>query len=343
LSDARTRGGEFVNEDIIKIMDEDSLTDAALNEILKLGADRKSWLLFCTGVRHAEKVCKKLEDRGIKSACITGETDSNLRAWTLSEFKKGNIQAITNCDVLTTGFDAPNIDLLILLRPTKSAGLYIQMVGRGSRLAPNKKDCLILDFAGNIDRFGPLDAIKIKHKNGKAIVGKEPTKTCPSCEELVPIGMTRCAVCGFEFQSERMIKHDVKASSAPLFSEEREFQVQGFDANIHSKPGKPDSVRLNFYCIGLTVSHFLCFQHQGFAKKVAIRWWKENCVQHGAPAILENLDHAIDSIKKLPRPKKIICIKDGKFWRLNKVEWDENRSNYLEAANEILDEIGINI
>jgi DNA repair protein RadD len=62
--------------------------------------------------------------------------------------------------VLTTGFNAPAVDLIALLRPTKSAGLYVQMVGRGTRLAPGKENCLVLDFAGNVRRHGPIDLVR---------------------------------------------------------------------------------------------------------------------------------------------------------------------------------------
>ena len=66
--------------------------------------------------------------------------------------------------VLTTGFNAPAVDLIAMLRPTKSAGLYVQMVGRGSRLSPGKENCLVLDFAGNIETHGPIDLIAVTKK-----------------------------------------------------------------------------------------------------------------------------------------------------------------------------------
>ena len=69
--------------------------------------------------------------------------------------------------VLTTGFDVPGIDMLVMLRPTLSTGLYVQMVGRGTRKADGKRDCLILDFARNVYRHGPVDRVSIKSNTGR--------------------------------------------------------------------------------------------------------------------------------------------------------------------------------
>lgn len=83
-------------------------------------------------------------------------------------------------DHLTTGFDAPNIDCVVLLRPTASPGFYYQMVGRGFRLHPSKTDCLVLDYGGNILRHGPVDAIQIRDKKHEGS-GEPPAKECPQC------------------------------------------------------------------------------------------------------------------------------------------------------------------
>ncbi len=100
--------------------------------------------------------------------------------------------------MLTTGFDAPATDLIAMLRPTKSAGLYVQIVGRGCRLAPGKDNCLILDFAGNIARHGPIDAITPK-RPGKGEPEDAPVKTCPECKSIVHAAVRQCPDCGYVF------------------------------------------------------------------------------------------------------------------------------------------------
>ena len=88
--------------------------------------------------------------RGFSCETIVGETPGAEREALIAAFKRGDIRCLTNANVLTTGFNAPGVDLLAMLRPTKSAGLYVQIVGRGCRLAPGKANCLVLDFAGMV-------------------------------------------------------------------------------------------------------------------------------------------------------------------------------------------------
>ena len=90
--------------------------------------------------------------------------------------------------VLTTGFNAPAVDLIAMLRPTKSTGLYVQMAGRGTRLAPGKDDCLVLDFAGNVARHGPIDAREAEGQANGEGDGEAPTKVCPECQTIMRDG-----------------------------------------------------------------------------------------------------------------------------------------------------------
>jgi DNA repair protein RadD len=123
-------------------------------------------------------------------------------------------------DVLTTGYDEPAIDAIALLRPTKSAGLYVQMVGRGFRLHPSKQNTLVLDFAGNVEYFGPVDTIEVKEKTPGD--GKAPTKKCPNCLEILFAGVRICNVCQFEFPEPEKPPIVPEATSRPILSTEPE-------------------------------------------------------------------------------------------------------------------------
>ena len=104
---------------------------------------------------------------GSSAATIFGDTPKPERDRIIAAFKRGEIRALASMGVLTTGFNAPGVDLIAMLRPTKSTGLYVQMAGRGTRLAPGKADCLVLDFAGNVARHGPIDAVKPKRPGSR--------------------------------------------------------------------------------------------------------------------------------------------------------------------------------
>jgi len=133
-----------------------------------------------------------------------------------------------NVNVLTTGFDAPNIDCVVLLRPTASPGLYYQCCGRGFRLHESKTDCLVLDYGGNILRHGPVDAIQVRDKSGKGS-GDAPVKECPKCQLMVHAAVAVCPECGHEFPPPERETHDGSASHEGILSGEitdTEYDVQ---------------------------------------------------------------------------------------------------------------------
>jgi hypothetical protein len=143
VSKVGTRAGDFIARDLAAAVDQDVITRAAVTEIIEHGQNRKSWLAFCSGVEHARHVAEEFGRRGITCRTIFGDTPKDERDAIIAAFKRGEIRALASMGVLTTGFNAPGVDLIALLRPTKSAGLYVQMVGRGTRLAPGKENCLV--------------------------------------------------------------------------------------------------------------------------------------------------------------------------------------------------------
>lgn len=348
LSDAKIRGGEFVQQDIERIMDDTQLTLAAYKEIQRYGADRKSWIIFCAGVKHTNHVTQLLQQNGVRAAAVTGETDAHDRARILRDFKAGKIQALLNCDVLTTGFDAPNIDMLVLLRPTRSVGLYVQMCGRGCRLFPGKSNCLVLDFAGNIERFGPLDMVKVKRKrSGKAEADTAPTKVCPECEGVISIQLRSCPMCQFEFPAPEREKHGMTATDAPILSKIEEFIVNEVRYSSHEKD--KTSLKVEYMCGQQTlqrVQQFVCLEHTGYPRLKARQWWSIHNLDGNNSAIPETTMEALQRINELREPKKIFCAKEGKFWRIINVEFlepGEARPVFKTEADEVFEKHGLNI
>jgi DNA repair protein RadD len=284
LSAVGTRGGEFIPGQLEEAMDRDELTRAAADEIMALCATRKSWIIFCSGVDHAYHVRNEFVRRGVSASTVTGETPTVERAEVLARFKAGELRVLTNCDVLTTGFDAPNIDALIMLRPTKSTGLYVQMVGRGMRLSPEtgKPDCLVLDYSGNIERHGPIDQIEVKTPrgpgDGNGVTGA-PVKECPECQALVPIAVMVCPDCQHAFPAAKP-PHDAAASFADILSQRfapkiETFKVDRVEYSRHVKEGKPDSVRVDYHCGLRRFTEWVCLEHEGYARMKAAIWWLE--------------------------------------------------------------------
>ncbi|OAT31115.1 superfamily II DNA/RNA helicase [Buttiauxella brennerae ATCC 51605] len=151
------------------------ITPHIVSQIVEFAADRHGVMVFASTVEHAKEVTALLPAND--AALITADTPSPARDTLIEAFKNQQFRFLVNVSVLTTGFDAPHVDLIAILRPTESVSLYQQIVGRGLRLAPGKKDCLILDYAGNPhDLFTPeVGAAKGKSDNVPVQV------FCPSC------------------------------------------------------------------------------------------------------------------------------------------------------------------
>jgi DNA repair protein RadD len=191
--------GDYSEKELQERLNTEELNLSVVNEIISFGVDRKSWLVFCAGVNHAKQICIELCQAGVNAECVTGETSKADREQILNDFKAGKIKALTNANVLTTGFDAPNIDLIAMLRPTMSPVLYVQMVGRGMRIKPQGGDCLVLDFAGNVRAHGPITQVVPPLKKGEKSSGEAPVKVCESCHEIVNINVKICPACKTPF------------------------------------------------------------------------------------------------------------------------------------------------
>src|SRR5690606_38064539 len=200
------RGGEFIAGEVEALMDDDNLVRSACREIVDQTADRNSVLIFAAGVDHALHIQKVLEEMGRECGFVCGETLPFERTQTLDRFKSGDLKYLVNVNVLTTGFDAPNIDAVALLRPTNSPGLYYQMVGRGLRLHPSKESCLVLDFGGNILRHGPVDALQVEDRSPGN--GEAPAKECPQCNAVIHAAYSVGPECGYEFPPPQREQHE---------------------------------------------------------------------------------------------------------------------------------------
>ena len=276
------RAGEFIAGEMESLMDDDSLVEAACAEIVEYSADRNAVLIFASGVKHGQHIVRVLaEKHGIECGFVCGETPTSERDGILDRFRQGGLKYLCNVNVLTTGFDAPHIDCVALVRPTMSPGLYYQMVGRGFRLHPDKENCLVLDFGGNVLRHGPVDDIQVTTVDRGE--GQAPAKECPECQALIAAGFATCPQCGYEFPPPERRKHDAKASEAGILSGQvtkTEYRVEDVFYSVHTKRGAsedaPKTMRVD-YRVGWHQykSEWVCFEHEGYARQKAVAWWRK--------------------------------------------------------------------
>lgn len=292
------RAGEFVQSEMDERARIPSIVEAAVEEIVAAGQDRAGWLIFCTGVEHAGQVRDAIRRHNITCESVTGDTPAGERDSIIRRYKEGKIRCLTSVGVLTTGFNAPHVDLLAMLRPTLSTGLYVQMVGRAFRLAPGKANALILDFAGNVVRHGPVDAIKPRRTGAGASQDDERgegqervmAKACPSCHVYAPISQMECE-CGYRWPAPPP-RHEARAADdAPILTTEavkpKRFEIEKVTFNRHRKAGSPDSMRVDFHSLATSFSQWVCFEHQGYARQKASLWWGKMGGSMPAPQTVE--------------------------------------------------------
>lgn len=349
-SSLKLRGGEFIESDLQKVFGGADTVLTACQEIVEKTQDRKSILVFCSGVLHAENVADFLRTlTGERTAVITGDTLPIERAAYLQQFKTGELRWLVNCDVLTTGFDAPCIDAIAILRATMSPGLFAQMVGRGLRKHDSKQNCLILDFGGNIERHGSLDdrnygrarsskpgSAQPQERNGR---GRE----CLNCKLDVPAGEPECPECGFRFPGRHQANADTDSQLTGEVPQET-WIVEACKWGTHYKrndPEAPPTLRIDYECQpvdvpsgNLTAKHvseWVCLQHENFARVKACLWWE----QHSLSEVPETIAEAIDLLDRgaCRMPSRITTVKDGKYTRIKSVEFvDEMPEDWLEET-----------
>lgn len=188
------RQGEFVAKHAEARWIGQDVVERNISELVPHAIGRKKVLIFCSGVDHAMYVREMLASAtGEMVEIVDGMTSPPERSRIIDEFRNGSLRWLVNIDVLTTGFDSPNIDAIGILRATWSPGLFAQMCGRGFRIAPGKSDCLILDFGGNIERHGALDHPEFGRTGSGAA---EAINQCEQCGTYWPKEVIRCKVIG---------------------------------------------------------------------------------------------------------------------------------------------------
>ncbi len=357
------RGGEYVAGDVQRAAIENGLVDRTADDLVRRGRDagRRSWLIFCAGVEHARMMQRALLERGVACATITGQTPLQERDNYIRAFKNREIQAITNADVLTTGFDAPDVDLLAMLRPTLSTGLYIQIMGRGTRIGSDiatqinnvaspeqrrelitnsaKPNCLVLDYAGNVKRHGPVDMVEVYEKDGSlrdeddiGRVGPDEVRAtqCPECGFLAHIAELTCPGCGYQLREEPLKHDDTPDEDVAVMSDDipgNDIPVVTWMASKHYRGGDPDAtptLRVTYVAGLRTVSEYWCFEHRGLARHRSVKAWdihsgglttRPGPFEHAVP---QTIDQALERFEagELMMPTHIRVATEGRFDRI---------------------------
>lgn len=294
---------EFIAGQLQHAVDKTEITYAGLKELVNAGQNRKSWLIFSSGIEHANHIADMLHSFGVECASVHSKQTSEYNDSAIKAFKSNRLRAITCYSKLTTGFNHPSIDLIGDFRPTMSIPLHIQKLGRGTRPAPGKSNCLVLDFGRNVPRLGPVNDPIIPKKKGEK-TGDLPVKLCDSCGAYNHISAQKCCACGAEFTFQVKIvakpgTTEILRSDAPVVEI---FNVDNVVyAKKENKNGKPPYIQTTYICGMQSFRENVFPMHGGYATKLFKNWWKQRH-QTEPP---QSVDEALHFIQQLRKPKTI--------------------------------------
>lgn len=307
------------------------VTLRAIEELCQRAADRQSWLIFAPGIENSEKITQVLNHYGIRTKAVHSKMKADERDRAIAELQNFELRCVVNNNVLTTGFDHPGLDCIGMLRPTLSPGLWVQMLGRGTRVSPatGKTDCLVLDFAGNTRRLGPINDPVIPRKKG-AGGGDAPVRLCPTCGSYNHASLRQCCVCGMDFDFTPKIAgvasvEEVLRSDSPIVET---LPVKMVLYSKHQKrmtatPGAMPPVpcmKVRYVCGVQSFDEYIHLQapYASIAAKNARDWWR---LRHFTepPA---TVDEALTYQAALRPPLRIRVIVNRKYPEIKAYEYD---------------------
>jgi DNA repair protein RadD len=352
--------GDFNEHDLQKAVDKVEISRAALAEAVRYGHDRKSWIVFGTGIDHCTHLTEMLnEEFGISAVMVHSKMSDQERDDNIAGFKSGKYRACVNNIVLLVGFDHREIDLIIDLQPTSSTGRHQQKYGRGLRIAPkagmpldtkeerlaaiaagNKPNgCLILDYSSNTYRNGFVNLPNIPGKKGKG-GGKQILKTCPECATMTYPSVRYCPDCGHEFVFE--VKIENKATASDVIATDKHLnsglvkqpkpKLQQPDDNwydiwhvaytkhINRTTGVP-MLKVSYNPSGLDATEWVGFENEhGSWQRKAAYAWWSKRIIGDMP---KTVDEALLYVSQLPTPKRAFVKSSKGYLNVSKVEFED--------------------
>ena len=329
------QAGDFKNNEASDAMREQDILERAVDSTIAMGVEqgRQNWLSFCQSIDDAELVADMFTYKGYPHEAV--HSKRNDREEVLARWMRGELVGVTNKDILTTGINNPRIDLITMLRLTRSPGLWVQMIGRGTRplwvegydisdregrlhsiLASPKQTCLVLDFVGNTKRLGPINYPRLPQRRGTG-GSSDMTRECPECHTYCHLSQIICPECGYQFPPPERVTPDASEAAIvdsrvidlniqPAAKEFEIFDVHRMICAAHDgKNGKPDTMRVDYFCGYRRFSTWVCLAHPegSFPRKKAEDWWRS----HGGHRvdIPTTIIGAVEQAGDLTKPKFI--------------------------------------
>lgn len=337
----RKVAGEFSQKDLDRLTEDGAKTRRIVKQFVQRAKGRKHWLIFAINVRHARLIRQFLEEEGVSAGVVYDgmEKEGRKREDEIDLYRLGVYTALINVGVLTTGFDHPPTDCIILCRPIGSPVLFIQCIGRGSRTshATGKVDNLVLDYGGNISRHGEFSRPDIKPpKPGKktkaceacgemnsqaarhceACFNKFPDmfKDCPKCSVELDRSAQECTKCGYTYPINEMnLDEDGKTI---IQNEAVWVPLDNWTLKVHQPMDKdrPECVLINYKGVdGVTFKEYIFPESFGARPKFERFWRDHSGKANGFP---ETSKEAVARKRELKIPKRVKVIRQNQYYNV---------------------------
>jgi superfamily II DNA or RNA helicase len=238
------QGGDFIAEELSRAINTKERNRLVVENYLELAADRKA-LVFAADLNHAKDLAAVFKTHGVHAAWISGKTPLSLRRSILEKLRGGEVRVIVNCMVFTEGFDEPSLDAILVARPTRSLVLYCQMIGRGLRPYPGKKNCLFIDFVDNSSKHRLISMQDL-------LMFYQTKKTEKNIAELLARKLTRDRESYLGKKGQKSPVINLSPTNLPLLvnlenlsSSVKEIDLFGLDAFAWYKDGASHYVQVN--------------------------------------------------------------------------------------------------
>ena len=298
---------------------------SAVKSFKSYGEDRKRVVIFAVTIDHAERLADAFRKAGYTAGCIHSKMPAAQKRMILREFETGRLRFLCNIGVLSEGWDSPAVDCIIFCRPTLSPTLYVQMVGRGLRPHPDKKDVLILDLANNCRTHGDPEAPNIIIPNGngsnkKSVSGTSGIKTCPKCKEIIFLTAKECPECGYPLAvdlNSSLVLKDVKWNSDAINVSIEDTSISDYISRAGNRMLKLSlRCRLKNSLTTISVNEFFDFEGNGslYGQSKARHIWRKITDTEPPETVSEAKNREGEILMSLPDQIKI--IQKGKWWNV---------------------------
>lgn len=279
-SGIQKKRGEFIMSQVEKLSKDQAKVQRQVEDALPRLTDRKKIVWSATCIEHATMIQAEIQ-KVEEASVIHSEMSDSARARNLEDFEEGSVRHLVSIMIVTEGYDHPPIDAIVMMRPTRSAVLYVQLVGRGLRPFPGKEDCLVLDYGEVVENLGHPNAPYIPGVGGKGKAAEKRALICPACDEINFLPVRECRSCAYEFLKKESTKIE-RTKSLTEQAAEYSFNANGkrekiipvlafqLDENYRSKAGN-DCLKITYATLEGPVTEFIkkgTFFHRKFNTEI---------------------------------------------------------------------------